>query len=99
MYHFNVGMYSLNFQRFEECSELYIHISLYRVIILKEVSVCDKWLTQVHRISHCKNSNCYAVINTCVMIFQRKAFFGPSNHKVKEQDQCFCDMILQNAFT
>jgi len=54
MYNFNVGMDSLNIQRFEECSELYMYISLYRVIILKGVSVCDIWLTKVQRSSHSK---------------------------------------------
>jgi len=32
------------------------------------------------------------------MIFQSYVYFGPSDHKVKEHDQCFCDMLLQNAF-
>jgi hypothetical protein len=61
------------------------------------MSVYDMWPTKVHRINHCKNSNWYAVINNRV-IFQRYTFFGPSSHKVLEQDRYFCDMLLQNAF-
>jgi len=98
MYHFNVGTHSSDIQQFEECSKLYMYISLYRVIILKGVSIYDMWLTKVHRISHCKNSNWYAVINNCVMIFKHYVFFSSSSQKLKEQDHCFCDMLLQNAF-
>jgi len=56
------------------------------------------WLTKLHRVSHCKNSNWYAVIKKCVIIFQRYIFIGPSSHKVKERDESFCAMLLQNAF-
>jgi hypothetical protein len=52
----------------------------------------------VHRISHFKNSNWYVVINNYVTIFQRYVIFGPPNHEVKEQDQGFCAMLLQNAY-
>jgi hypothetical protein len=98
MYHFKVRRNSSDIQRFEECSKLYMYIRLYRVIILKGLSIYDMWLTKVHCISHCKKSNWYVVINNCVMIFQRYVFFGSSSQKLKKQDQCFCDMLLQNAF-
>jgi hypothetical protein len=71
MYHFNVGTRSSDIQRFVfQIIHVHPFISCHNI----KRGVYDMWLMKVQRISHCKNSNLYAVINNCVYISALRIF-------------------------